>query len=306
MNKVIISGVSSFIGRALAKALLKQNVVVYGLSSHPESMGPVCEYKNFHLINADFKSYHQLAQKISDVGFDVFFHLAWQGYGKATNDYAVQIPNIQYSCEAEYAAISLNCKRFVFAGSGHEFLKKENARGKIELCSVYGTAKYAAQRMCKTIAFNEGIEFVEVLFSNIYGVGDTSHRSTNTILRKLINGQDLDLTDGTNLYDWTYIEDCVDGVIAAAHLGLEGRSYYVGSKLRPFSEIIREVRDIVAPQVKLNFGKYPDNSFIDYDDIDIDALYNDTKFIAKCNFQEGIEKTVCWLKNAKENFRIEN
>ena len=31
MNKVIISGVSSFIGRALAKALLKQNVVVYGL-----------------------------------------------------------------------------------------------------------------------------------------------------------------------------------------------------------------------------------------------------------------------------------
>ena len=94
MKKVIISGASGFIGQALAEALLADGVEVYGLCATPEKLGELKKNPHFHLIQIEFQEYEQLAQKVSERDFDVFFHFAWQGYGKATNDYRVQISNI--------------------------------------------------------------------------------------------------------------------------------------------------------------------------------------------------------------------
>ena len=248
MKKVIISGASGFIGQALAEALLADGVEVYGLCATPEKLGELKKNPHFHLIQIEFQEYEQLAQKVSERDFDVFFHFAWQGYGKATNDYRIQISNIKYTCDAAY-----------------------------------------------------GVEFVGVLFTNIFGVGDRSGRSTNTMLKQLMRGQDLDLIKGDHLYDWTYIDDCVGGIIAAAKRGRNYKVYYVGSRqLRPFREIITEVRDVVCPKSKLNFGMYQDNSWIDYQDIDIYALYNDTGYLPSAIFEDSIKKTVDWLRRIQD------
>jgi len=301
MKKVIISGAAGFIGQALAKTLLADGVEVYGLCATPEKLGELRSNPNFHLIQVEFQAYEQLAQKVTERDFDVFFHLAWQGYGKATNDYRVQLPNIKYACDAAYAAIELRCKRYVFADSSHEYLKSPDTSGIVRECSIYGTAKKAARQMSQVILHNGGVEFVGVLFTNIFGVGDHSNRSTNVMLRKLMSGQDLDLIKGENLYDWTYIDDCIGGVIAAAQLCKSHTIYYVGSRqLRPFYEIITEMRDAIRPAAKLNFGTYQDNTFIDYRDIDTYALYSDTGYLPSAIFKESIEKTADWLKKMQE------
>lgn len=297
MKKVILSGAAGFIGQALAKKLLAEGVEVYGLCATPEKLGELRDHPGFHMIQAEFQEYEHLAQKIQERDFDVFFHLAWQGYGKATNDYRVQLPNVKYTCDAAYAAIELQCKRFVFADSSHEHLKAPDAKGAVRECSIYGTAKKAARQMSQVILHNGGVEFVGVLFTNIFGVGDRSSRSTNVMLRKLMDGQDLDLIQGDSLYDWTYIDDCVGGVLAAARAGKNSTVYYVGSRqLRPFREIIMEVRDIVDPALDLHFGAYQDDSFIDYREIDTYALYRDTGYLPSSIFKESIEKTEEWLK----------
>lgn len=297
MKKVIVSGACGFIGQAVSRALIKQGVEVYGLSLQLDRLGDLKDNPKFHIIVAEFKDYKKLPEMVGETDFDAFFHFAWQGYGKSTNDYQVQIPNVEYACDAAYAALALKCKRFIFADSSHEHLKSKTADGSESICSIYGSAKNAASRLCRVIMHNGGGEFVGVLFTNIFGVGDWSNRSTNAMLRRLMNGQDLDLIDGKNLYDWTYIDDCVGGVIAAAEAGVNNKVYYVGSRvLRPFSEIITEVRDIVAPDAKLNFGAYNDPTYIDYEEIDTYALYRDTGYLPSADFKEGVIATVKWLK----------
>lgn len=297
MKRVIISGAAGFIGQALGKALLANGVEVYGLCAHPEKLGEIRRNPNFHLVQAEFQEYEHLAQKVPEHGFDAFFHLAWQGYGKSTNDYRIQLPNVKFTCDAAYAAVELKCKRFVFADSSHEYLKSPGTNGAVRECSIYGTAKKAARQISQVILHNGGVEFVGVLFTNVFGVGDRSGRSTNVMLHKLMDGQNLDLIEGDNLYDWTYIDDCIGGVIAAAQSGRSDSVYYVGSRqLRPFNEIITEVRDIVSPASELHFGAYQDNSFIDYREIDTYALYRDTGYLPSSIFKESIEKTEEWLK----------
>lgn len=297
MKRVIISGSSGFIGQALTAALLEQGAEVWGTCAHPEKLGPIREHPSFHLVQADFQEYEALAEKLPAGPYDVFFHLAWQGYGKATNDYRVQVPNIKYSCDAASAAAVLKCHRFVLADSSHEHLVSPDREGKLGLCSIYGAAKASAQRFCRVLLHNTETKFVGVLFTNVFGPGDRSSRSTNTILRKLMKGEDLDLIPGDRLYDWTCIDDCVGGVIAAAQSGRAGMVYYVGSRyLKPFSEIITEVRDAVAPEAELHFGKYQDSTFIDYRQIDTYALYSDTGYLPEANFTDTIKKTAAWLQ----------
>lgn len=296
MSKYIVTGASGFIGNALTRKLLANGDEVWAIVRSKEKMNNL-DSANLHIVEADFTQYNQLSEMIAEKDFDCFFHLAWQGYGKLTNDFYTQIPNIMYACESAVTADKLRCKKFVFADSSHEFLKCKDNKGQASFCSIYGAAKYATRRMCSVILQNSATQFIGVLFTNIFGVGDFSNRSTNTMLKKLLAGEDLDLTPKDILYDWTYIDDCIDGILSAAKLGQHNTIYYVGHKeLQTFGEIMSDVKDVVAPLAELRFGKYVDNSFVDYSLIDLESLHRDTGFECKADFKESILKTADWLK----------
>ena len=56
------------------------------------------------------------------------------------------------------------------------------------------------------------------------------------------------------------------------------------------------MKDILHSKSELKFGEYKDETFVNYTDFDLDALYNDTGFECKSNFRESILKTAEWLK----------
>ena len=52
---------------------------------------------------------------------------------------------------------------------------------------IYGTAKLAAHLMGETVARLVGVEFIPVIITNIYGVGEKSARMIYTSIYKLIH-----------------------------------------------------------------------------------------------------------------------
>lgn len=61
--------------------------------------------------------------------------------------------------------------------------------------------------------------------------------------------------------------------------------------------MIEEMAEILNPKCELQFGAYPDApSGVDYENIDLDALYNDTGFECRADFKESILKTADWLR----------
>lgn len=296
MKKAVVTGASGFIGKALTWALLQEAVQVYAVVRSPEKLADLAGAPGLTVVEADFTVYHKLPELVQgDV--DMFFHLAWDGYGSHTGDPLVQFENVRYAIDALQAAIKMHAQAFVFTGSCHELQKKPSAQGTLELCSVYGAAKSAFKGMGRAIAVNEGIRFNSTVFSHVFGAGDYNRRSANSIILKLLRGEIPALVGGDYQYDWTYIDDVIAGLLCVARQGQNLKDYYVGGRApRPFCEIVTEVRDAVAPGCPLGFGEYFDSSAIDYSMIDMGALYQDTGFHTRCSLAESAQKTARWVQ----------
>jgi nucleoside-diphosphate-sugar epimerase len=300
IKKAIISGASGFIGKALTKKLLLNGVDVTTIVRYSDVMDEFQDFPNFHIIRLDFDRYQDIPDFISAKGFDIFFYLAWAGYGKTTNDYQVQIANIKPVSDAIIAASKIGCKRFLFTSSFSEFMVLENEE-KTHLngaaSNVYGSAKKAARIIAHSVAKQVGIEFLSIAFANTYGPGDLSRRSTNMIIKKLLDNSPVDLTMGIHLYDWNFIDDAINGLLLAAEKGKSDELYYIGRQLRPLKDIIFEVRDIVNINGVVNLGLYKEDFHVDYSSIDVNKLYRDTGYLPLCNFKQSIIDTINWIKN---------
>lgn len=296
MKKIIITGATGFIGKALVQYLLNFDYQIFAFVRDKTKLLDInCD--NLMIIETDLNenSLNNQIKYFKNLEIEAVIHLAWGGYGKYTNDYNIQIDNIKISCNvAEFAAI-IDAKQFIFAGSSHQYLKFEN-----NYSSVYGLAKTCAENFIKLILLKTNIKYNTVFFTNVFGIGDYSARTANLFISSLLQGKNLDLIQGNNLYDWIYIDDVVTGIKAVLEFGKDKKTYYIGHKhLRTFKEIITDVRDYINPNSKLNFGKYQDNNYIDYQEISLFSLYEDTGFEARADFKESILKTAEWLKNNK-------
>ena len=302
MKRVIVTGAAGFIGGAFVKKLLQQGVTVYGVDISAENLEKLKQYGDFIPIVADFSKYDKLCELVGKKGFDVFYHFAWQGvFGEAFKNYSLQLNNAKFACDAIMAAISLDCTKFVMAGTYNEFEIKNFINSETftpRYTCIYSTAKMSAELICKTLAYNNGIEYNAGLICMAYGEGNRSKMLANVVINQLNNNISPKLIKGNNLYDMIYIDDIVNAFIALGEKGVDLKSYYVGHRsLKTFRELMTEIRDILSPETSLLFGEYKDTVNMDYSMIDLNALYNDTGFECKADFKESILKTAEWVKS---------
>lgn len=313
MKTAIVTGAGGFIGGALTELLLDKGITVYGVDISEKLLSRHAKRANFHPVIADFTKYDTLHEQIQTRA-DVFYHFAWQGvFGEAFRDYRLQLSNAAYAVDALYEAIRIGCGKFVFAGTYNEievtdFLDMSGQSPRYTC--IYSGAKTAAEIICKTVAANAGIEYSAGLTAMSYGENNRSMMLTNVVLTQLLNGESPRLIEGNIPYDFIYIDDIANAFYAIGERGKNLKSYYVGHRrLRTFREYLTDIGRIVAPDVELRFGAYPDdNSSRNYEKIDLDALYRDTGFACEADFEESIRKTAAWLKddmakNAKKSHR---
>ena len=96
-----------------------------------------------------------------------------------------------------------------------------------------------------------------------------------------------------------YSEDAARALLAVAEKGHAGDIYCLGSgKPAMLKEYIEKMRDVANPECKLGFGKrpYAENQVM-YLCADIEKLKADTGFEPAYSFDEGIAKTVAWVRS---------
>lgn len=303
MKNIMIIGASGFIGEHLLKYYLNNSDNVCAVVRQPKKLEKYKECNNIEIVKADFEEYDKISCISKMRNIDILYYLAWGGYGKETNDYKAQIKNILPICNAVKSASNMGCKRFLFSTSFSEYMISEDEKlthNQGASANVYGSAKHSARLMAHAVSKQENISFVSVAFANTFGVGDSSKRSTNLFLHKLLNNEALDLTDGKHLYDWNYIDDAISGLVLAGEKGKDDSVYYIGNNERkPLKDIVEKVRDIIAPNVEIRLGTYKENYHVDYSSVDVNKLYRDTGYRAKIDFDNAILKTAKWVENLK-------
>ena len=304
MKKAIVTGAGGFIGGALTKLLLSKGITVYGVDISEKALERHSCKQNFIPVIADFSKYSELHEMIKVDDIDVFYHFAWQGvFGELFKDYRLQLSNAASAGDAITEAVKIGCKKFVLAGTMNEYEMDEYIKADYfepRYTYIYSAAKQAAEAVCKTIAYNQKIEFNCGRIAMAYGENNRSMMIPNVVMRNLLTNTPCKLIEGKNLYDMIYIDDIVRAFYAIGERGVNMKSYYVGHrKVGTFREIIEQIADILNPSCSLLFGEYPDSpSGVDYKNIDTEALYRDTGFECQSDFKESIMETANWLESA--------
>lgn len=295
MKTAIVSGAGGFIGRALSEMLLKKGYKVYGVDINQKGLDAISQVAEFVPICVDLEKVN-LSEYICE-SVDVFFHLSWGGSlsGKDLYDEELQINNIKTTVKVCKDSTKF-CKHFIFGSSSYEFMK--NLESSSPEVSIYGIAKGAASKMCASISRRSNMDYNKAILTNTYGVGDYSSKAVNTIIFKMLNQEELSLVEGNNLNDWVYIDDTVNGLLAIYEEGITFKDYYVGhNQISTFKDKIISMRDLLCPNMDLKFGTLKDSTYVDYSEMNLNALKEDTAFECRVSFEDSIKLTAQWVQS---------
>lgn len=301
MYKVIITGADGFVGSYTAAHFIKEGceVLALDIGAKPKRLQ---ETEGLTYMQCDVSDTTAMLKKIPHGIYDIFVHFAWSGSaGPARVDYNLQMQNALNTVECMKAAKQLGCTRFICAGSIMEYEVEAtiHAQGsKPGMGYIYGMGKHIAHCMCKSVAVEIGIELLWPMITNAYGVGEMSPRFVNTTLRKIINGEKLEFTAGTQNYDFVYVSDVAKAFYLIAKNGKPFCEYMIGSgNAKPLREFILEMVGECAPETVPNFGDVPfTGTNMPLSTFDISDTKKDCGFEPEVSFAQGTRMTMDWLK----------
>lgn len=298
----IITGANGFIGSALLSEMSSKGEKIYAIiKDKNEKTDHIQNLSGVEIVYCELSEIESLAEKIKEP-VDCLIHLAWAGsFGDARADYALQLKNCEYALRTVDVCEKMGIPRFVGVGTLAEkdVLNYHMDDGATpNAVSIYGIAKLNTQLMTKAECTKLNIEHLWCQLSNTYGVGNTTNNFVNMASKKILSGQRASFTEATQTYDFVYITDTVRAIYAVADRGKKNCLYYLGSgHPRLLRQYIEAIRDAIDPEYPLYFGEVPFNGkSLPKEAYSTDKLCTDTGFTAQISFEDGIGKTVKWLK----------
>lgn len=266
--RVLISGITSFLGINTGKALLKKGHEVYGIL-RPESRNKerLKGEKGIQLLSLNMESFLLWEKEnereaeynnstteagitternatsenlspvspvsLSELHFDTVLHFAWDGVGSlGRSDIATQEKNLRMSKAFFSWAKAHGIKRFFFAGS-----QAEMGRGTREEplpASPYGEKKLAFSEYGLK---NHGeMEFIDLRIYSIYGKGDHERSLVKTLVRNILRGMETELGSGNKIWNFMAEEDFGRALAFLTDLDVPTRKGESGSQRSSKSE----------------------------------------------------------------------
>ena len=300
MNKtVVISGISGFIGRYVARELLMRGCNVVGIVRDRSKITDELIKKEAILIESDFSDQSTLVQKLIPAHCDVFVHLAWSGVDNASNGTTLpyeQLSNVNAACSAAQVSVSIGVTRFIFCGSDWQYKRQKKDIYKKTVYDFYVAAKKCAADMCRLISEKNSTSYFNVLPANVFGPGDYSNRSINTFILKMLKNEPLNLIDYSKLKDWVFVEDAAKAFAEIA-LAPDSDMYeiYVGHEvLYTFGDLVTSLKQCLGSKSELRFGQYIEDVMVDTTAIDTSSLRKLTGYSLPSNLETNFIKTCSW------------
>lgn len=301
MKKAVITGPTGGVGSALIRELCRQGVEVTAVirpgSSRADNVRGI---PGVTVVECELHELKKLSSLPHD--FEAFYHFGWTGtYGASRLDREEQQKNVQYTLDAAELAETLGCSVFVGAGSQSEFGHVEGILSPDLPChpdNEYGIAKLEAGLKSRALCKEKGIRHVWVRIVSSFGPGDADRTMVMGTLKAFLNGEERQFTKGDQIWDYIYTGDLARIFVLAAEKGRDGAVYVAGTgKTRTLRSYIETMRDIVCPERELSFGGipyYPNQ--VMHLEADISNLVEDTGFEPEYSFEEGVRKTVEWIR----------
>lgn len=300
MKSAVVTGAGGFLGRALVSELRRHGIRVLAVTRTP---GQLSDDPGIIEVTPEDGRFDRLAA-LADETWEVFYHLAWRGSaGAARRDPDLQLACVLDTAQAVQAAKDLGCGLFIGAGSIMEreiFAACAEPSARPGGAHIYSAAKLAAHQMSRCLASDLGLGHIWAVITNAYGEGEgkNSPRLVNATLRKLLRGETPRFTQATQYYDFLHVEDAARAFRLLGERGKPFHEYTLGSGgARPLRDYLETLCRIATPDIEPVFGALPSGgASLPPEAFDASALMRDTGFLPQISFEEGISRTLAWLK----------
>lgn len=297
---VIITGGTSFIGRAVIRLLLEQGDRVWAaVRPGSSNRGKLPVHRNLHTVEVGMEEISRLPLLLPEKEWDAFLHMAWDGVGSAgRSDPEIQETNIRYSMETVRAAAALGCRRFLFSGSQAEYGICRELTDEDHPCrpvSQYGRAKLEFGRRAAAFCRECSMEYVHARIYSVYGPGDHPWSLVNSCLRTFSSGGRMDLGECTQKWNFLYIDDMARAMTELLKSPkLESGIYNVaGEDTRVLREFVEEMHACCGKKGSYEYGKRPPNAEGPASLLpDVRKLEKAVGWKPEVPFQEGIRRTM--------------
>ena len=303
--RVVITGPTGAIGHALIEQCIKNGDEVLAIcrqgSTRIKTLPQNSKVSVLELSLCDYEK-HIEEVKAPVAPYDVFYHFAWESTtGASRNDTDSQSLNIRYALSAVKLAAFFGCKSFIGAGSQAEYGRVEGALKPDTPAfpeNGYGIAKLCAGQLTRILCGQLGIKHNWTRILSVYGPYDGEKSMVISSLRKMINGEEALFTKGEQEWDYLFSEDAAKAMHLIAQKGIGNKTNVIGSgKTRRLMDYITVMDQKVNPAVHPVLGAVPyADKQVMYLCADISELTEDTGFVPTVEFEEGIEKTIQYVK----------
>ena len=316
MKKILITGVSGFIGYHLAKRLLDNYSIIgidnlnnyYDISLKKDRL-KLLEHKNFKFIKGNISNKSFLEKIFKNNKFDMVINLAAQAgvrYSLENPDIYIESNIIGFynilECCRKY-----NIKKLIYASSSSvygETKKQSKEQNKTDKqVSLYAATKKTDEILATTYGKLYNINCTGLRFFTVYGPWGRPDMAYFNFTKKIINKEPINLYNyGKCLRDFTYIDDIVDGIIKIMQKP-KTKIYNIGKgnpvKLEEFVNILKKALikyNLIEEQnIKINLIA-PQPGDVSKTYANIEKIKKDFNYTPQTNLEQGIEEFVKWYK----------
>ena len=317
-RKVLVTGGASFIGSHLVDALVERGAlvrVVDDLSSgqlsniHDHLEAGIVEY-----VDGDLREAGQARSAID--GVSVVFHLAADHGGRGYVDTYQAGPacNLLLDGLIFWEAVKARVDKVVFASSGcvypnflqadpnqELYLTEDLVNPPYDADNMYGWAKLMGELTLQAYHDEYGLGAASCRYFTVYGPRAKENHAVMAMTARAFVGQDPFEVwgDGTQVRNWTHVDDIVEGTILAAEKVDDGTAINLGTMERiRVIDAVQMVLEMTGHQANIRF--LPDMPTGPINRVADNSLAK--KLLGwepKVPFRQGLERTIKWYYATK-------
>ncbi|MFN2223810.1 MAG: NAD-dependent epimerase/dehydratase family protein, partial [Candidatus Promineifilaceae bacterium] len=259
---------SGQIGTNLGLQLLEEGHFVFGVDKRPNIWTREIDTL-LQDLSAPYKEYQDGMGSVEyPADLDVVVHLA----ANAKVNQLVRLPqramenimvtfNVLEFCRANDVPIIFSSSREVY-GDIHRYITEESYADFAFTESPYSASKISGEALIYSYAQCYGLRYLVFRFSNVYGRYDNDLERMSRVIPKFIrqisDGEPITIYGKDKVLDFTYIDDCVTGVMRGIELLASGQeanqtinlAYGRGNSLVTMAEYVGQALG-VRPEMRL-------------------------------------------------------
>ena len=267
--RILVTGGAGFIGSHLVEKLIATGHEVSILDDFNDFYDPQIKRANIAAVagqigihEVDLRDATGVTQLFQREKFDAVAHLA----ARAGVRPSISQPQLYYDTNVAgtlhllEAARQTGVERFIFASSSSVYgiCREVPFSEKFHLTqtiSPYAATKVAGEFLCSTYSHLYQMRIVALRFFTVYGARQRPDLAIHQFTRKILADEPINqFGDGTTRRDYTYIDDIIQGVMAA--FDYDGPRYDLfnlgESETIQLKELIAAIEAAVGKKAKIN------------------------------------------------------